>query len=666
MATKPLDVIPAVGPLDTRSPADLVPFGHYRFIRNYEVDTKNKLCREPGFDKLLTGPNYNNEDLHDQLQDKTGFASRLPITMLFQAESTRKTTKLIAGTARAIYALNNGTGNWKVLADKFGSSNNSRWRTPAQLLDTVVFTNNEDPLLYWQFDQGITETDSQSVAQIPDLRDEIKISKVGVVIAWKDHLFLMNVVVDGTVRSNSIFWCNYQKPLDWLPSEGSTAGSADIDYGETILGALPMQGRLLVYTNKGIWEINAVGGEQVFTLNKRYAPASFERCLFYPRTLVSDGDTHYFMGVDAVYSYTLFQTLPQQVAWIHNASGWMFKNLRSDSCDLHVGGYQTRGKRVLFSFAKEGESSPQETLILTPEHEFAEYQDIGYSAMVNYVFKEPVEIIRNFLLEQCICSEADFNTYWGGLGKEGGFCRTQPTISCPNPPTSIWTVTPTTPEDGITHEDWSQASSDSDSLCAKLGNMTLSQLCESELRQDECSSGLRFVVAHSVDFTLKEFSQNYYREITTGFTGCGTYERQGYQSLQRSGPLAFGDRRNDKLVDRFESEINAQLQSVPSKIKLRIGVHSQAIDPNEDNCGIVWDDQPAKELDCKTERNAAQHKANNTIPDDTYGWPLYNEGKFIYFETIVLNDKVTPKDTGGPMCVSRHTVDAKLKKRSYV
>jgi hypothetical protein len=200
---KPIN-LNANGSMDARSAPDQVQTGDLRYIQNVRMSTKGRRCRVSGFDKLLTAETYNNADLHDQLLTVTGFESRLPVTFLFEATSTRKATKLIAGTSQGLYALNAATKNWKVLADIYGTDD-TRWRA-AQLQDAVIFSNNLDALVYWQFDQSITEEDDQSVAPIPDLQDEIEITKAGTVVSWRGHIFLMNVVVSGTVKSNGVFW----------------------------------------------------------------------------------------------------------------------------------------------------------------------------------------------------------------------------------------------------------------------------------------------------------------------------------------------------------------------------------------------------------------------------------------------------------------------------
>lgn len=657
----------ANGSMDARSMPDAVQLGDYRYAKNVRMAFKGKKCRAAGFDKLLTRETYNNQDLHDQLLSITSLAARLPVTFLFEATSTRKSSKLIAGTSQALFALNNSTGNWKVLADIYGNST-TRWRA-ASLEDAVIFSNNHDALVYWQFDQGVTEEEDQSVAPIPILQDTIELTKAGVVVGWRGHIFLMNVTVTGTVFGNGIYWCNYRKPLDWQPNSASTAGSAEVDYGETILAAMPLLGRLIVFTNKGIWEIQAVGGEEVFTIAPRFQSIDGEGCLFYPNTLVSKGDELVYAGIDGIYTFSLFNDKPKRVEWIHKASSVMFDNINRDLCDVHVAGYDAERKEILISYATGDEELPNETLSLNTEYPYAYVIDHGFTAMATYVPKD-ADTIRDFLLEKCICDEDGLDEWWNQFLKEGEYCTgSEPeTPACPSPPISLITDVGRTStwkdsvygDETIEVEDFEADAEGVNSLCDQLDGLTLNAICELELRSDECNSNQRFVVASSEDYCLKEISDNFYREICTVFTDCGTYEQQGYKSLLRSGPINGGVSNAEKRWLRFELEATNVDQVTPSQFKLRIGNHSQAVDPNNDNCGIIWDEQDAKDIDCLSGDTAEGHASAGTRPSDSYDWPLYYSGNYLYFELSIENPDVSPVDTGGNCCLSRITIDMDL------
>jgi hypothetical protein len=103
-------------------------------------------------------------------------------------------------------------------------------------------------------------------------------------------------------------------------------------------------------------------------------------------------------------------------------------------------------------------------------------------------------------------------------------------------------------------------------------------------------------------------------------------------------------------------------QATPSTWNLSIGNHSQAVDPNDDNCGILWDDQDTKEIDCLSGATTEEHVAAVTRPSETYGWPLYYSGNYLYFELEITNPE--EDDIGGECCISRLTVDMETIKSS--
>jgi hypothetical protein len=662
----------ASGSMDARSSADELQLSEFRYKKNLRLITKNKVRRASGFDKLMTREGFNNEDLHDQLLSLTDFDARLPVTFLFQATSTRKSTKLLAGTSKALYAQNVSTGNWKIISDIYGTDV-TRWRA-AQVQDTVIFSNNYDALVAWQFDQGITEDDNQSVAEIPDLRDTIELTKAGVVVAWKGHIFLMNVVVSGAVYSNAIYWCDFNNPTSWLPSDASTAGNAEVDNGETILAAKVLQNRLLIFTNRGIHELQAVGGERVFALATRYYSQEGDSCLFYPNTLVSKGDELVYAGADGIYVFSQFMDKPKRVDWIHKASSVMFDSINRSDCETHVAGYDVENKELLFSYATGDNSLPNETLVLHTEHPHAHVVDHGFSAMTMFVLKDNILIMRDFLLNNCICDNEGLDEYWDQFEKEGQFCDgSEPEEPvCDDPPTSLFTTdTRTTSFDGdeVITEDWAVEEASEDSLCEQLGSVTLNSLCELEARADECNSGQRFVVASSTDYCLKEFSDNFYREMfldleedDPDYDECGNYERLGYQSVLRSGPINGGVTDQEKRWSRFEIEAAHVDQATPSQFEVRIGNHSQAVDPNNDNCGILWDEQDAKDIDCLSGDTAEGHASAGTRPSETYDWPLYYKGNYLYFELTIANPDLDPEDTGGDVTISRMSIEMEVIK----
>jgi hypothetical protein len=658
---KPIDIKPTTGFMDARSNPDDLKLGQYRYVKNVSVVQKDKVCRMPGWDRLLTSTGYNNPDLHDQLLALSGMPDRRPITLLFEAISTRKQTKLIAANERVIYALNNATGNWKIISDELGGDG-ARWRCD-QLFDVVVFTNNLDRPVYWNFDQDASEPNNQSVATIDDL-ETLGISKVGIVKKWNDTMFYMNIVEKGTVRSNRIMWSQYQKPLSIVPAEDSIAGNFDLDYDETILGALELGENMIVYTNKRIWHGSVSFSDQgpLFSFVRKYtAEKTGENCLFYPNTLVSLGNEHFFAGRDGFYVYNIFLDKPKLVDWMHKASSLMFDYMDTDNCAVHVAGYNSDRKELLVSYAKVGQESPSETLVFNTEFPFSSVLDHGFSAFVTFTYHSGAITIKQWLLDNCICTGDDFT-----LVKEGGYCIQPDPVVCDTFPEVMITDQALTIDDGddedIVIEDY-DADQSENSLCAFLDGVTLSQLCESSARADECASGKRFIGASSTDHCLKEFSQSMYRERAVSFNECGQYVLDGYRSMGRSGPLAFGNYRDDKMISSFVMELHPAEAVTPSQIGIRIGISGTAKDPNLDNCGIIWHTDEKKDLECLADVSIAQHLEDNTRPDNTWMWPLYYEGMYLYWEFEVTNDATG--DTGGAFCLSRISMEVQAMSKRY-
>lgn len=234
-------------------------------------------------------------------------------------------------------------------------------------------------------------------------------------------------------------------------------------------------------------------------------------------------------------------------------------------------------------------------------------------------------------------------------------------------PASIWTQNPLVIEyqgESVETEDYTQAEADIDSFCGLNPDLTINTLCEAELRTDECNAGKRFVAASSADYSIKEFAPVYYREIAVSFNDCGEYERRGYKTKLRSGPISGGIYENDKITNRFELEASAPFQTTPSIFKLKIGAHSQAVDPNNDSCGIVWNEEESKEIECLS-KTSAQSIAANEVPSQSYEWPLFYQARYLYFELTIENPESDPIDTGGACCLSRYTMDLRPAERRF-
>lgn len=656
---QPVHIKPVTGYLDTRSTPDEVPFGGYRWAQNVEVTSKYRMCRAHGFKRLQDQVGYNNQDLHDQLFGNV----RQPIQFLQEVLSPAGFSHLFAGTHSRLYNKVGSTGNWRIISDNLGGtppqgcSDSIRW-TAGSVGQTVVFSNGLDKPMYHILGQSPNEDDQQSVSPIRDL-ETLRVTQVGIVYSWNGTMILFNVVQEGQRIADRVIWSDYQQPLSFEEDIGvSLSGSVDLGVGESILGVAPLNDALMIYTTMGIWEMRKVGGETVYSFTKRYSPSKVgSRCLAYPNTLVSTGDTQFFWARDGIYEFSRYYPTPQLVDWIHRSSSIIFDRLDPHRCTVHHGAYHSDRRQIWWSWCNEGDDCPAQSLIINVEFPFSSYIDHGFTAFVNHA-PDTNKSIRDFVLENCICTSAEMEALEQGFIKEGGFCVAQTDPVCAQRPQS-WYTQQALVDGDIEVEDWTKAAADADSFYALFGDDTFLDRCGEEWREDECNASMLWIMASSVDYCLKEYDDVYYRERCTSTIGCGTYVKEGYTTLLRSGPLDLKIPDDDKIVNRFAIECYPVEQAVPSTLKLRIGHAAQALDPNEANAGrrvILWEEQDSKLLEYQGEATEAEHRRDMTRPNSELEWGLYAVTRFFYFELSI-------EGTGGGCCFSRFTFDAKASPR---
>ena len=667
-AFRPVTIQPMTGLMDLRSTPDEVPVGGYRFVENWTVPQLKRLQRMPGWTKAFPDDSpYNNGDLHDQLE---GYTPQ-HVTMLFEAPTPAGFKHLFAGTQNRIYARNPSTGNWRVISDLLGGV--AQVGCPekrfygASLRHNVLFTKGVDPIMHHVIDQPLIETNVQGVTTIADL-DRMGITRAKVAVSFGNLMFLMNIEQDGRWYPNRIVCSDFDNAVSYFPGAASVAARQDLDPGESILSARPVKGGLLILTTTGIWQLDITGSENTFAVGKRWTSGDGKSgVLAYRNTLVSDGENIYYWGRDGIYRYSMFDQAPVREEWIHRASSRIFEDIDRNRCAMHVGGFQgdDAQKQIWWSWGRVGDNCPSETIVVNAEYEFTSYVDHGFSAFVYHEPDTPTSL-RDFVLERCICTLTEWAEYAGFI-KEGGLCVDEEPATCDTVPASFYSQTARTVAPGVVTEDWT-GEPDADSLFSILGNVKVSDLCSDEYAADECNAEQAFIFASVEDMCLKQAGQVNYREVCTVKTGCGTYRLDGYQSRLLSGPLSLGIPDDDKVIRRLVIEAHTLLESTPAQVTLRIGISNQAVDPMEapDRCVIVWDaDLDIKTLECLGRVAEATHKAEGTRPSDSLEWPLFHQGRYIYFDIVVKNANVLPADTGGFVSFSRMTFDVVARPRAY-
>lgn len=709
---KTVNIKPVTGPLNMRSEPDQVPLGGFRRRINWEITDSGKPGRVRGFQKLLASASpYNNEDLHDQLLTfqtyyddltvpdsrgptlttypptadicgttlRTRTTERQPITMLAELVSSEGQRKLMAGTQNRLYVLEENIGNWKIIADAYGGTPATglperRWKTPAQVGNISVLTNNYDPPMFYQFDGVTSGCAMQAIQEIPDAA-VIELTRAGCVYAWRGIVFFGDVTIAGVRHQDMVYWSDKDAPLSLDPAaEGTVAGSQRLDYGERIMGFVALHNNLLVCTTRGIWQMTVTtdtssADSPVFYFQKLYSEmASGEACIVYPNTLCTDGESIFYLGRNGLFRFNLYMSVPERTDWIHAATSLIFDGIEGSVnpineavCEAHIAWYDPRSQSVYVSWVATGSgvTFPARTLQLDTQDHFASELDYGITAACSFT-PGSTKTLRQFLIDLGACTAAEVDSHLTAAIKTGGYC-TAPTNASVTPLASgapIYTNIILN-EDGVLKEDYTQPSADEGSFCKAFGNSSINDICQL------CKNDKLMVIANASDWCLKQVGPVIYvREMNTGRNACGTWVDQGYQDKLIFGPFDLDMPDEEKNIRKLELEFAANAQAVPAQLLLRIGYSPNALDPNSasGNCAIVWRTLSLKDLACPSDNSEAGHLAARTSPNRTLHWDFWYSGRQLYVE--LSNNGTNNNGTGGGYNVSRIGMEIRALPRS--
>lgn len=638
-----IPIAPLTGVLDCRSSPDSMPASSWRMRKNLQVVGQGKVRRGCGWSKLRTKANYGNTDFHDQLLTFTAGVPRQPITLLYQAESSLGSRSLIVAKQGAIARTNEHAGTQQILGTGFGGSQTTSATAPRFKVagngDYLIFTNDFDKPKYHVLEAS--PVDSAPLLQdIPDL-ETIGLSRAKHVWEWKDVIFFADVEMDGERFPNRIIWSDFQGPISFDPANvGSIAGLFDLYTNERILGGKRLGNSFWIYTTLGIWQMDAVGGERSFAFARRYNAEENkgQGVLKYPNTLIATDEVHAYMAEDGIYIWSPYHGKPQRPEWLHRSSSILYDNLDTSQCEVHIAGFFAN--EAYFSVKRNGAAHdcPDITLRVHLKYEYADVQDFGWTAICNYASYN-VPTIRDFIIEHAICNLA-------GLAAAGypyvneSLPRPLPVSAAAFVPQSIYTSEPRVDGD-ITVEDYTNVSSDSNSLCALLAGEILDETCR------KCVGPVLFVGAASDDWCLKEIGSVFYRERcvnpsavgstdSNGYnTAIGSYVQDPYDSILVPAPIYHVSK---SLVELSEVKMDylAVAQANPAMASFRAGLSAQTADPNNNDLPlIVWHQHSAQALKVLSKLTMAEHLAKNTIPSLDFSWVVYRVAKVIYLEIKV-------------------------------
>lgn len=567
---------------------------------------------------------------------------REAITHLASAGSDESFRTLIAATRTTIYASNDYTGNWRILADGLGGGfeeedcgtcSNRRFRS-AQLGNYILFTNNFDPVLAWKYGDGPTGLNLWSAQYVEDLLI-IGITKARCLTEFNGFMFVGNVDIEGQHKGSRIYWSDYNAPLSWIPHDQSLASYNEFGLGEKVLRMEPLGKFLMVYTDKAIYQGIFVGGDQVFQFNTIPTDAP----LVYEHSLVTTGKAHIYSSHNGIYVVTSSDPRPSRYEWMHKASAAIFNGVGADilgsfaglapfdsvnqqQCDQFVGGYNSITEEVWFSWPTGDSNCPDMSLVLNLRYEAADLVDHGMTAFTNYK-PDYRPTVRDWLDSEGTCPTAVSDFVKEGLPLDDYTGDT---------PTYLWNEDedPTLP----IHED---------SWCAQLNGTTVDDLC------DDCDSSPVFLMASAEDFTIKEENpETFYREAYDSEEG---YSQNGYYTLIQSDMSKLGID-EEKVLKQVLIDFQAESQEPPSDLTCEVAYGAQP------RC-TTWKDIGDRELTCLTDYNAAQHLANKTRPDLAAKYQTFYRGHYLGYRFYTSG-------VGGSACFSRAVLSvAKAAARNH-
>lgn len=415
--------------------------GTLRMRMNMQCVGQNKLRRGSGWTKALSNPGFNNEDFHDQLLTFSGI--RQPVTLLFEAESTRKVRNLIAAKQGAIAKLDENSGNWQILGSGFGGTPVLSAAAPrfkaAQEGDYLAFTNDFESPMYYRMEGGHMPGDPllQPFTDLP----LIGLTRAAAIWSWRNCLFLADVEMDNERFAHRLVWSDFDNPTGFDPANlQSITGKKDLYSHERILAGAPLGNSFMIYTTHGIWEMAVVGGEQSFAFQRRFDGENNEGAsvLKYPNTLVNLPSAHFYLAEDGAYIFSPWSGQPERVEWLHRSIPIILDNIDQDNCQVHVAGFHSNELYISTASTNALNNCPERALRVHMTYRVADKIDFGFTALTNYrSFAAPT--IRDFIVENAICTIQ-------GLADEGypyvneGLPSPALVSSAPFVPDSFWTT----------------------------------------------------------------------------------------------------------------------------------------------------------------------------------------------------------------------------------
>lgn len=342
---------PLATTFDLRSPVDQVPWGRWRYVKNFRVDNTHGWGLRHGFRKFAHDARIpGNSDLN------AGPTSA--ISSLYSHARPSGSRVLMAGTATQVFRFV-PDGRWQTL----GVLGEGQRMTFASVNDLVAIANGSKPR-YW--------VAGDTVLKDFEELDDIGMTSAGIVAAWNGVLFFGDVTMDGVRVSHRLLWADLNNPLALAPGTGRVSGFQDLDSGSTIKAAMPLGDAFYIFTDRSIWRVTAIGGEEQYGFQRVYSNLNGEGCLASPQGICEVRGNAVYVARDAIYILNPYSPVPERPEWIYRA----MRDFDLTSCqDVSIGyHFPTDEIRV---------SNGVETLCFNWRSQASDVLDHGFTALLS-------------------------------------------------------------------------------------------------------------------------------------------------------------------------------------------------------------------------------------------------------------------------------------------
>lgn len=587
---------------DARSTADSQPLGAFAWKENMAVNIDSKLARARGFGRPFL-PCPRGLDWSDR-------TTLEPITLMFASVANDNSRRLFVATKTTIGVLNETTGVVTEFPNTFGADGNASLAQvrfhAAELQNEVFFTNGLDLVQYHTIG-------SATVQAVPDLAGAgenaagtpVAVESAEVVVSWNGFMFLMNTMEGGERFASRIRWSDLNRPLLWVPGAAAVdsifplSAFQDLEYGESILAAIPRDGSLYVYTDKSIWkctltiDTSQVNPAEVVTLScvRIYTePKNQAKCLAYRNAIVNDGTTFWYAGRDGIYRFKPgYSAEPERVEWLHRSTVMIFS---------------------------PGAMQIDKTACQSPVMEF---------------FPATDELHFSWPVAPAAIAAPNCDTYEA--------VAPEPSLGL-----NAHTLVANTKFETADYRPY--------------GATTYANFRSDTAAQGDCNQEILRLFASARDSTIKQMDNRNGWEFYTPATD--SYAIEGYYSILR-GVFPFEQFFREKLLKSFLVELTPDDPLDTALIACRIGVSYESLDPNAANgrCEVLWHPLTSKPIKCRNNYTAAEYVARGIQPFAPVKWNFLRKGRLLYFElTITSSTGVAP--VAGGCSASRFEVEGMI------